>query len=138
MSAEATFIHLLSILGGGLLSSLILFILFLEFRDLILSKRIKATVIRIIETPSTDSEGQARIDRYPEIEFLDPNGKMVKHSLALTNHTWRKPGDTLWIHYRPMKHDNGYKICSPFMWPKLVVLLFLMIGASLLLFGMGS
>ena len=138
MSAEETSIHLLSTLAGCLLLCLILFILFLEFRDLLLSKRLKATVIRIIETPSTDSEGHPRIDRYPEIEFVDPNGNRVKHSLAITNLTWRKPGDTLLIFYRPMKNERGYKICSPFMWPKLLVLLFLTIGASLLLFGTGS
>ena len=138
MSAEETSIHLLSTLAGCLLLCLILFILFLEFRDLLLSKRLKATVIRIIETPSTDSEGHPRIDRYPEIEFVDPNGNRVKHSLAITNLTWRKPGDTLLIYYRPMKNESGYKICSPFMWPKLLVLLFLTIGASLLLFGTGS
>lgn len=138
MSAEATSLHLLSTLVGSLFVCLILFILFLEFRDLILSKRIPARVIRIIEKPSTDSEGHPRIDRYPEIEFLDPHGNKVIHSLALTNHTWRKPGDTLQIYYRPMKNESGYKICAPFMWPKLLVLFFLIIGASLLLFGMGG
>lgn len=137
MSAEATSLHLLSTLAGGLFVCLILLILFLEFRDLILSKRIKATVIRIIETPSTDSEGHPRIDRYPEIEFVDPNGNRVKHSLAITNLTWRKPGETILIYYRPMKNELGYKICSPFMWPKLIVLFILTVGAALLLFGTG-
>ncbi len=135
MSAEATSLHLLSTLVGGLFVCLILLILFLEFRDLILSKRIKAKVIRIVETSSTDSEGHPRIDRHPEIEFQDPNGKKVTHQLTLTNLTWRKPGDTIVIYYRPMKTELGYKICSPFMWPKLIILFFLTVGAALLLFG---
>ncbi|MBL7858960.1 MAG: hypothetical protein JNM57_14815 [Cyclobacteriaceae bacterium] len=138
MSTEATSLHLLSTLAGFLLVGFIHLILFLEFRDIILSKRIKATVIRIIETPSTDADGHERIDRFPEIEFLDPNGKLVLHKLAITNITWRKPGDKLTIYYRPMQNEIGFKICSPFMWPKLVLLLFLAVGASLLLFGTGG
>lgn len=137
MSAEATSLHLLSTLVGGLLVCLILLILLLEFRDLLLSKRLKARVIRIVETPSTDSEGHPRIDRYPEIEFLDPKGKIVKHQLTLTNLTWRKPGDTILIYYRPKKNEKGYKICAPFMWPKLIVLFILTVCAVLLLFGTG-
>jgi hypothetical protein len=138
MSAEASSLHLFSILVGVLFVCLIFFILFLEFRDLLLSKRIKARVIRIIENPSTDSDGHACINRYPEIEFPDPNGKIVKHQLALTNRTWRKPGDTVLIYYRPLKNELGYKICSPFMWPKLIVLFILTVGALLLLFATGS
>ncbi len=42
------------------------------------------------------------------------------------------------LYYRPMKTDAGYKICSPFMWAKIIVLLFLTFGATLLLIGWGG
>lgn len=138
MLTEAASIDILSTLAGIVLLGLAILILFLEFRDLILSRRIKATVTQIKESPSTDPDGHASIDRFPEIEFIDPTGKQIRHELALTNITWKKPGDTVTIYYRPMKTDAGYKICSPFMWPKIIVLLFLTFGATLLLIGWGG
>lgn len=138
MNPEPTSLQFLTTLAGIVLASLVLLILFLEFRDLILSSRIKATVTRINESPSTDADGHERIDRFPEIEFIDPSGKLVKRELSLTNITWKKPGDKMTIYYRPLKNEAGYKICSPFMWPKIILLFFLTFGALLLLFGPGS
>lgn len=102
---------------------------------MILSKRIKAKVIRIVESPWTDDDGVGRIMRYPEIEFVDPNGKTIIHQKVLTNMTWRKPGDKFKIYYRPMKNAVGYKICAPFMWPKIILLFFLTAVALMLLYG---
>ncbi|GCC52689.1 hypothetical protein SanaruYs_29270 [Chryseotalea sanaruensis] len=62
-------------------------ILFIDFRDLILSKRIRAKVIRIVESPWTDDDGGKQIMRYPEIGFVDPNSKTIIRHLVLTNIT---------------------------------------------------
>jgi hypothetical protein len=137
MSPETTSFQILSLLAGNLLASLILLMLFFEFRDLLWSKPIKATVVRIVESPSTDTDGNERVDRFPEIEFMDPRGHKVTHTMMLTNVTSRKPGDQLMIHYRSTKNEPGYKVCAPFMWPKVVILLVLLIGASLLFFAAG-
>jgi hypothetical protein len=138
MPIETSAIHLLSVLVAFVLLGLIVLILFLEFRDLILSRRIKATVRRILETPSTDGDGHETVDRYPEIEFVDPSGKVVTHKLVLTNVTWRKPGDQVTVYYRPMENDAGYKICSPFVWPKMLLIGFLSAAVLLLLFATGE
>lgn len=128
-------LSILSTLAGFLLVGLILLILFLEFRDLILGKRLTATVTQIIESPSTDADGNERIDRFPEIEFIDPNGNQIRHQLVLTNVSMRKPGDKFTIYYKAVKSGIGYKICSPFMWPKVILLFILSVGALLLIFG---
>lgn len=125
---------MISTFFGFLFIGLIILILFLEFRDVFLSKRIKAKVIRLIESKTIDVDGHERIDRFPEIQFLDPSGILITHELALTNMTWKKPNDTMVIYYRPAKKGRGYKICSPFMWPKMILLAFLFFGAFLLLF----
>jgi hypothetical protein len=122
-------------LAGILFAFLSLLILFMEVRDLILGTRIQTKVTRIVESPATDENGHPRINRFPEIEFIDPNGKPVIHSLNLTNSTRRKPGDTIILYYRPMNNKDGYKVCAPFMWPKLILLLFLLVCALLLLKG---
>jgi hypothetical protein len=126
---------ILTTLAGILLVGIIVLILFLECRDLVLSTRIQATVVRIVELPSMDEDGHARTDRFPEIEFVDPSGRTVVHQLALTNVTSRKAGDKLWIYYRPAVNKTGYKLSAPFMWPKLVLLGILAAGALMLLFG---
>ena len=135
MDAPQQFAFTIATLGGIVFAFLALLVLILEFRDIILSKRIPAQVTRIVESPGTDDDGQERINRFPEIEFIDPNGKTVIHQLVLTNMTWRKPGDTVTIYYRPSNTKAGYKICSPFMWPKMILLFFLTACALLLLYG---
>jgi hypothetical protein len=135
MDAQNQFLIIISTLFGILLVFIIVLILFIDFRDLILSKRIRAKVIRIVESPWTDDDGGKQIMRYPEIEFVDPNGKTIIHQLVLTNITWRKPGDRIEIYYRPVKNEVGYKICAPFVWIKLILLFFLTAGALMLLFG---
>lgn len=102
---------------------------------MILSKCIKAKVIRIVESPWTDDDGHQRMGKHPEIEFVDPNGQTIIYQMAFTNMTRRKPGDKFKIYYRPMKNAVGYKICTPFMWPKIILLFFLTAGALMLLYG---
>jgi hypothetical protein len=126
---------ILTTLAGILFVCIIALILFLECRDLILSTRIRATVVRIVERPGTDDDGHPRNDRFPEIEFVDPSGRTVVHQLALTNVTSRKAGDKLWIYYRPAVNKAGYKLSAPFMWPKLFLLMFLTAAALMLLIG---
>lgn len=135
MTTDASTLHLFSTIIGLMFVALVILILFFEFRDLILSKRITATVIRIEESPSTDADGHERIDRSPEIQFIDPSGALVTHKLLLTNITKKKPGDKMSVFYRSVKSKTGYKISSPFMWPKVILLLLLSVGALLLLLG---
>lgn len=135
MEAQGQFFTTLTTLAGFLFVFIILLILFLEFRDLVLCKRIRAKVTRIVELPGTDDDGIERINRFPEIEFIDTQGKTILHQLAITNITWRKPGDSIWIYYRLADNKAGYKICAPFMWPKLILLCLLIFCAFMLLFG---
>lgn len=135
MEAQEQFGIIITTLAGIVFVFFIALILFIDIRNIILSKRIKAKVIRIAESLWTDEDGHQQIGKHPEIEFVDPNGKTIIHQLAFTNRTWRKPGDKIKIYYRPTNNALGYKISAPFMWPKIILLLFLTLCATMLLFG---
>lgn len=133
MTPDSLWFESLPHAAGLMIGLLIVALVFFEIRIIFRSKRVRATVLRIEESTSLDSDGHEVINRMPVVEFTDGDGNPYATTLKETNITFAKPGQTLWVYYRPGKGKGKYMISKPFSWPKMVLIFLLAVMSAFLI-----